>query len=257
MKELAKQAAKLAAAICFAVSTETAFAAVPLSLSESVDMALSRDESIAAAEARKGTAKWQLSAARRAQGFNIGWRSNVRRIGGADYQEQRAWYRLGQTDDAYDRSFTNSVSAEFPLYTGGRIENTIEARHHGLSAADLALENAKQTVKYQTVEAYYNVLQQKNLVDVARSAVQTSDKQLALISAQFSEGAVARSDVLQMQVQLANYRQNLVTAEGALAVAKRTLLTYVGLPRETDIEMTDAFSYTPFVMELPDCIVLF
>ena len=42
--------------------------------------------------------------------------------------------------------------------------------------------------------------------------------------------------------------------KAALAVAKRTLLTYVGLPRETDIEMTDAFSYTPFVMELPDCI---
>ncbi|MBR1886605.1 MAG: TolC family protein [Schwartzia sp.] len=254
MKELAKQAASLAAAVCFAVSSGTAFAAVPLSLSESVDMALSRDESIAAAEAKKNTAKWRLSAARRASGFTFGWRSNARRIGGVDYQMRREQYRLGLTDDAYERSFTNSLSAEFPLYTGGRIENTIEARHHGLSAADLTLENAKQTVKYQTVEAYYNVLQRKNLVDVAQSAVQTSDKQLALISAQFSEGAVARSDVLQMQVQLANYRQNLVTAEGALAVAKRTLLTYVGLPRETDIETTDAFAYAPLVMELPDCV---
>ena len=38
-------------------------AAVPLSLSESVGMALARDKSIEAAEAGKGTAKWQLSAA--------------------------------------------------------------------------------------------------------------------------------------------------------------------------------------------------
>lgn len=254
MKHIMKRAAKLAAAVCIAVSSETALAAVPLSLSESVDMALSRDESIAAAEARKDTAKWQLSAARRASGLSFGWRSNARRIGGADYQMRQTQYRLGLINDAYEHSFTNNVSAEFPLYTGGRIENTIEARHHGLSAADLSIENAKQTVKYQTVEAYYNVLQRKNLVDVAKSAVQTSDKQLALILAQFSEGAVAKSDVLQMQVQLANYRQNLVTAEGALAVAKRTLLTYVGLPRETDIEMTDAFSYAPFVKSLPECV---
>ena len=86
MKHIMKRAAKLAAAVCIAVSSETALAAVPLSLSESVDMALSRDESIAAAEARKDTAKWQLSAARRASGLSFGWRSNARRIGGADYQ---------------------------------------------------------------------------------------------------------------------------------------------------------------------------
>ena len=57
MKALAKQAA----AICFAVSYGTAFAAVPLSLSESVDMALGRDESIAAAEARENPsrARWK------------------------------------------------------------------------------------------------------------------------------------------------------------------------------------------------------
>ena len=57
MKALAKQAA----AICFAVSYGTAFAAVPLPLSESVDMALGRDESIAAAEARENPsrARWK------------------------------------------------------------------------------------------------------------------------------------------------------------------------------------------------------
>ncbi len=75
MKGMTKQAVRLAAAICLAATCGPAEAAVPLTLSESVDMALNRDESIDAAEAGRDTAKWQLSAARRASGFNIGWRS--------------------------------------------------------------------------------------------------------------------------------------------------------------------------------------
>ena len=253
MKDMTKRAVRLAAAICLAAACASVEAAVPLTLSESVDMALKRDESIDAAAAGRDTAKWQLSAARRASGFNIGWKSSATTIGGANYLQARRYYHLGLTDDPYEYSYSNALSAEFPLYTGGRIENTIEARRHGLSAADLTLENTKQTVKYQTTEAYYNVLQRKNLVKVAESAVRMSSEQLRLIEAQFSEGAVARSDVLQMQVQLANYRQNFVNAEGALAVAKKTLLAYVGLPRDAEIEATDAFSYEPFSMTLPEC----
>ena len=204
MKDMTKRAVRLAAAICLAAACASVEAAVPLTLSDSVDMALKRDESIDAAKAGRDTAKWQLSAARRASGFNIGWKSSATTIGGANYLQARRYYHLGLTDDPYEYSYSNALSAEFPLYTGGRIENTIEARRHGLSAADLTLENTKQTVKYQTTEAYYNVLQRKNLVKVAESAVRMSSEQLRLIEAQFSEGAVARSDVLQMQVQLAN-----------------------------------------------------
>ncbi len=250
-----KQAGRMAAAIFFAAGCAICeAAAVPLSLSESVEMALASDESIDAAAAGKNTAQWQLSAARRASGFNIGWRSGAYRIGGPDYDVNRARYSLGLSDDPYEHRFTNNVSAEFPLYTGGRIENTIKARGHSLSSADLTLENTKQVVKFQTTEAYYNVLQQKNLVRVAESAVRMSGEQLSLIENQFSEGAVAKSDVLQMQVQLANYQQSLASAEGALAVAKKSLLACVGLPHDTEFETTDSFSYEPFPMELSECV---
>ena len=79
-------------------------------------------------------------------------------------------------------------------------------------------------------------------------------KQLSLIEDQFSEGAVAKSDVLQMQVQLANYQQSLASAEGALAVAKKSLLACVGLPHDTEFETTDSFSYEPFPMKLSECV---
>ena len=144
MKTIWRKAGGVAAAIGFAFGCGVAEAAVPLSLSESVAMALQRDESIEAAEAGKNAAKWQLSAARRASGFNIGWKSSATTIGGANYQQARFYYNLGYTDDPYEYSYTNSLSAEFPLYTGGRIENNVEARSHGLSAASLTLENTKR-----------------------------------------------------------------------------------------------------------------
>jgi outer membrane protein TolC len=64
---------------------------------------------------------------------------------------------------------------------------------------------------------------------------------------------VAEADLLMMNVNTANYRQNLVNAEAQVSVAKSTLASVVGLPQDTDIEPLDVFSYEAYGKELPDC----
>ena len=62
--------ALLLAAAALALSCGQADANVQLSLAESVDMALATHENIEMAQASRDAAKWNLSAARRATGFN-------------------------------------------------------------------------------------------------------------------------------------------------------------------------------------------
>ena len=235
--------------------------AVALSLAQSIEMALENDESIEAAEFSRENAKWSLSSAPKAE-----------KIGGRDYHDRNEMhkrygnkgsyvfdeytgrYSFMSGSTAYHNTFSNSFSVSIPIYSGGRLENSIKSRKFSLNAADLSLENTKQTVKFETIQAYYNVLQQENNVNISKSAVNMANEQLNLIQIQFEEGATAYADVLQMEVQMANYKNSLTSAQCNLDVAKERLLSIIGMPSDTEIELTDDFFFVPYPQSVDACL---
>lgn len=260
--------------------SENTEAAMQLSVAESVELAFQHNDSITQAEAVKNSAKWNLSAARRAKGPTIQWSSQAYRIGGRDYRSLNdahdiygnpnsrptvAGYLFGNEDYPvytvqnfgsypYHNTFSNNLTFSYPLYSGGRLENTIKFRSYQLNSADFGFENTLQTVRYRTIIAYYDVLQYKNLLEVAANAAKTANEQLKLINTQYEEGAVAKADVLQMQVQLASYVQHQTNAKSQLEVSKATLVNAMGLEEGTEIETVDKFSYQPYTKSLDECI---
>lgn len=272
MKNFSAKKILAALSVIFATNFSAAEAATPLTLAESVQLALANDEQIQAAQEDAEAARWRLSGARRSGGPTLSWSSQAYKIGGRDhradndahnangnegfpvYDRQGNYVGYARGSTAYNNTFGNSFSVRMPLYTGGQLEGNIKAYGYQLNAADLTLENTKQTIRYQTIAAYYEVLQQQNLLNVAEGAVRMATEQLNIIQIQYEEGVVAKADVLQMQVQLANYRQNLVTTQGNLSVAVANLLSIIGLPEDTEITVTDGFAYAPFPMTLEECL---
>ncbi|SFT79270.1 Outer membrane protein TolC [Selenomonas sp. GACV-9] len=269
-------------ALAFPFSTAQA-ETVGLTLADSIKMALHSDESIEGAQAGRAAALYGWKAARRQKGPTVNWNSQAYRIGGRNYEAaNEAHSRYGNPhvvtkktvtgyvfdnegfpvvseqsntvgSYAYKNTFANSWNLSIPIYTGGQLENQIKAGGYQLNRADLTVENARQTVRYQAAESYAELLHYENLAQVAREAVDMGRKQMDIIRAQFEEGAVAEADMLTMNVSLANYRQNLVQAEAQVAIAKSVLASIVGLPQDTDVEPLDYFSYEPYGKDLPDC----
>ena len=176
IKKITSKALKISILASLLMNTASA---MPLSLNESIELALKNDESIESAEYSRELAKWNLSAVRRQGGFSLNWNSQALRIGGNDYEALRERHDLYGTG-AYNNTFSNSLSLSIPLYTGGKLENNIKNSRYAINSADLTLENTRQTVKYQVVEAYYNVLQNQNIVEVNKSAVNMSAEQLII-----------------------------------------------------------------------------
>ncbi|TYZ31099.1 TolC family protein [Selenomonas caprae] len=252
---------------------------VQLSLDESISMALADDASIESADAQREAADHALKAARRNKGPIVSWNSQAYKIGGRNYQsandahdaygdphagDYRPVYitesglpRLGNPVTVgsypYHNTFANSWKLTVPVYTGGQLEGQIAAARYRLNRADMERENMRQTVRYQAAEAYANLIYRENIAQIAQDAVDKGNTQLELIRAQFEEGAVAEADLLMMKVNIANYKQNLVTAEAAVAVAKSTLASVVGLPQDMDVEPSTVFSYEPYDKDLPAC----
>lgn len=221
----------------------TAFAeeAMALTLEDSVRLALDNNYSIKQQEASYQSAVWARHQARRQFGPTVNWQSTAMKMGGY-YSRVNA-----------DRAFGNGLSLTMPIYTGGQLEGAIKAADLGMDASELGLEQSKQTVKANTMAAYYRALQARNQIKVAQDSVDTLNEHLKNVNAQYGVGTVAKSDVLGTQVQVANAEQNLITANNNYDIAVATLNNIMGLPTGTDLTLTDSLDYTAYEISLADC----
>lgn len=219
-----------------------------VNLAECINLALQNNRSIEQSSASRENAQWTLSRYRRLTGPTLSWTAAANKIGGNDYVARRAG------GVAYDYGFDNTLRLTYPLYTGGRNENNIKSAQFSLNSADLNLENTRQQVIYNTTAAYYDILRNKNLIEVKENNVKRLQEHLEQVNAKFEIGVVAGSDILASQVQIANAQQSLTSTQNDYANSVATLNNLIGVPMSTDLIINDDLQYVRYNVKLEDCI---
>lgn len=237
-------AALVAGMMTFSIGFGSANAAdvINVTLDETIQRAFENNRTIKESVAEREQAFWSLSEARRQGNPKITWDLSGQRFGGAYYRNY-----------GYHRSFTNSAGVSVPIYNGGRLKEGRKNARYALSSADLSLENTMQTVRLQSTTYYFNVLQNRNLIAVYEEEVVTLQEHLRNVNAQFRVGTVAKVDVLESQVELANAMQNLVNIQNQYDVSVAELNNYIGLPADTVIRPQDTLIYRPYSLSLSEC----
>lgn len=215
---------------------------VDMTLEESVRTALDNNYNIKQQEAEYDSAVWARHQARRSFGPTVNWQSTATKMGGKYYDSANL-----------SRSFGNGLTLTMPIYTGGQLEGAIKAADLAMNANELGLELCKQQVKAATMSAYYQALQAKNQIKVAQDSVNTLTEHLKNVNAQYTVGTVAKSDVLGTQVQMANAEQNLINANNSYDVAIASLNNVMGLPTDTELNLTDSLDYNVYEIPLEEC----
>lgn len=216
---------------------------VDMTLEESVRTALDNNYTIKQQEAEYDSAVWARHQARRSFGPTVNWQSTATKMGGKYYEDMLH----------LSRNYGNTLSLTMPIYTGGQLEGAIKAADLAMNANELGLELCKQQVKAATMSAYYQALQAKNQIKVAQDSVNTLTEHLKNVNAQYTVGTVAKSDVLGTQVQMANAEQNLINANNSYDVAIASLNNVMGLPTETELNLTDSLDYNVYEIPLEEC----
>lgn len=214
---------------------------VNITLDETIQRAFENNRTIKESVAEREQAFWSLSEARRRSNPTLAWSLSANRRGGLYY---------GETGNAF--SHTGSIS--MPIYQGGSLKEGRRSARYSLSSADLSLENTMQDVRLQSTTYYFDVLQYRNLIEVYEESVRTLEEHLRSVNAQYQAGTVAKVDVLESQVELANAQQNLVTTQNRYDVAVAELNNYIGLPADTIIRPQDTLTYHKYDLKLNDCI---
>ncbi len=131
------------------------------------------------------------------------------------------------------------LSAQYPLYTGGRLEAQVALAEANLRGARAVLERTKQQVLFQVQQAYLQLLLARENEAAARRAVAAAEESVRVARARLAAGVAAPFDVLQAEVSLASAQQGLARAQAQVGNAQAALAALVNLPLDVTLEPTD------------------
>ena len=236
MMKMKGMAGALLAALLLSGSAEAA----ALSIEEAVALALTQNTGLQITAKGEDTAKADLKSARGKNSFTLS--------ASGDFTVRHP------DSGSHTRSGSASLKASLPLYTGGANEANIESGEIGVYAARLAVERARENLRYSVVKAYYDVLEAQRQVAIDQESVDKYQAHLENVELLYSAGSKARLDVLRSSVELANARQTLIKAQNAYEVHLLTLKNLLHLLPEEPLTLTEAFSYQPFYSPLEACV---
>ena len=242
---LKKMAIALALGLMSLTFSAEAAPEISLDLDETIQRALANNRVIKQSIASRESAYWTFRQSRRRTTPTVSLGANWGFGGGPANSTTYG-------DDKH-RRFGETASVTVPIDIAGTYKEGRIAARYGLNAADLTLENTLQSVRQQATIYYFNVLQCRNLIQVAEENVQTLQEHLKHVNAQFRAGTVAKADILSSEVRLANAQQNLVNAQNDYDVAVATLDNYILLPADTIIHPQDTLTYNPYNIDLQTC----
>jgi outer membrane protein len=128
---------------------------------------------------------------------------------------------------------TNQVTLTQPLYRGGATRAGTNQADNRVFAQRGRLIATEQTVFTNVINAYVNVIQTQQVLQLNINNEQVLARQLQATNDRFRVGEITRTDVAQAEAALAGARATRQTAEGNLQTARGTYRQFVGeLPEQ-------------------------
>lgn len=130
-----------------------------------------------------------------------------------------------------DREISTSsleLTASMLLYDNGRSRLNIQAAQELVLATRAALVDIEQIVLLRAVEAYMNVIDAIETVEIRENNVRVLTEEFRASQDRFEVGEVTRTDVALSEAALAEARSNLSAAQGNLVNRRQEYLTAIG-----------------------------
>lgn len=131
-----------------------------------------------------------------------------------------------------------------PLYAGGLIGASRKAARAGTEAARADAEAVRQTLAFEVARTFHTVLKTHEFIRAAEAAVGAFEANLRIATNRYNAGTLLKAEVLDVQVRLAQSREDLVRARNANELTKRGLINLLGI-EINDITLADAVAEAP------------
>lgn len=164
-----------------------------------------------------------------------------------DNPPQAFFMSLNQRRASLQKDFNNpddtenvrgSVVAQWRVFDSGRREADRRVAKQGARGSAFILESVRNDLVYQITRAYYGILQVRAFIVVQEEAVKSLSENLRVATERNQAGSALKTDVLNLDVQLSQAREELIRARNGLKLGVAALNTAIGktLVGSSDVE---------------------
>jgi len=147
-----------------------------------------------------------------------------------------------------------NITATQPLFTGWRLTIARDLAALGVDTAKIQKETAIQDLVLNVKKAYFGILKAEKLAKVAEQSVELLEAQLKVSQAFYDEGIIAKNELLQTEVQMAQARQNLIKAKNGVEIGKSLFNKLLRRELSQGVKIKDILDYYPIKFLLDQCM---
>lgn len=137
-------------------------------------------------------------------------------------------------------NYSTRLSLQQPLFTGFKLEKSAAAAGYSAEAASYDLSRDKTDLVFNIKTGYWNLYKAKEVKRVVDENVELVNAHLTDVKNMMAQGLATKNDVLKVQVQLSSSQLAQIDASNSVTIAMMTLNNLLGLPIETEIDLTSA-----------------
>jgi len=219
-------------AVCLAWN---AGAAQPWTLEQAIRCALTNSPDARLAQQRIASAQAGLSQANAAFSPQAQFASSYSRSDNpmqvfGSILNQRAYGSSLNFNDVPDTDNLNVKGlVTMPLYAGGRNVAARDAAKANTKAAKQSAEATRNTLAFEVARTFHTVLKTREFIKATEAGVLDFETNAAFAVKRFNAGTLLKPDVLDVEVRLAQAREDLVRARNANALSLRALRNLLGI----------------------------
>jgi outer membrane protein TolC len=222
----------------------SANAAEPWTLERALDYALSHNPDARIAQQRIAAAQAGLDQADSAFWPRLQIQSSYTRSDNpmtvfGNILNQRSYSSSLDFNDVPDLDNLNARGVlTVPIYAGGRNAAGKQAAKATTEAARKDSAAVRNTLSFEIAHAFFSLLKTRRFVEAAEATVGSYETNLNVARHRLEGGTLLKSDELDIEVRLAQSREDLVRARNATALAGRALRNLLGI-EESDFTVAD------------------
>jgi outer membrane protein TolC len=222
-----------------------AYGAEPWTLERALDQALAHNPDAQLARHRITAAQAGLEQANAAFWPRLQFQSSYTRTDNpmlvfGSILNQRAFPSSLNFNDVPDVDNLNARGlVTLPLYAGGRNQAGRVAATANTEAAKQDNEAARNALGFEVARTFHTVLKTREFIRAAEAAVNSYVTNVSIARKRLEGGTSLKTDVLDLEVRLAQAREDLVRARNANALATRALRSLLGI-EEGEFEVADS-----------------
>ena len=221
-----------------------------LHLADAVKLAIRQNKELQATLQEKEIARGKVIESYQAALPKINAKGTYRRLDEAgSFDVGDVSISLGDVDN-----YSVDLTVFQPIFRGGAIGAALRAAKLAELLSDEAVRAALQKTIYQTALAYYDALLAKDKYEVNKDAVNSARVHLKDVLTKRKHGVASDYDVLRAEVDVSNFRAEMIKQKNNVDLAKSRLLKAMGVLQKGDIELADELEYWPMKPVLEEAL---